>query len=635
MCKKLIVVLTLVLGLVACNGGSGSSSGSGGNPITPEVNYGSTTQLNFTPPSTLLALNDKDSTAAVLVQNTQEPEVKQIKYSVSATDADNITISNGDECSSIAANKSCVLKLNVPQGSKAGSIKIVATNPNSVKRSAVAINQPVIGVEQVMYNDTVSGANGIQFYYYPKLLSDAQELVLNGVVISANAFKFNSVDIVNQQGKSFNLSQMVLSNNLGAGKPLLAKGDSFQIQVTLPTYSGDVNQKFFLKLSNIDKDGNVLGSVITAYSQEFDIISNGGILTPLTTAVYLNQQTPTQSITLINNGNQEITNLSVSNFDTHNITVTVDKDTLAAGQTGVIKLTQNNFSVQPYYTTLTLSYHDGQQYRTQTLIVYANLNPGSPVNPGPQASDAQLVRFTPDNGNFHATTATPATKIVTLQNIGGYIQNNFKFSGLPSGFALSPNAGDSNSCMVTGDQVTKPLGVGESCNAVLSYTSMTAVPESDATLTITHEYTDSGQTYTGQSFAFPINYRVTQAVANLVTDKSDYLFASNGHTTDKKSIIISNLGDGSATGIIYSLVSDKYDDGKSDAFLYGSKTTITCGEIIAAGSSCSYPITFSVYIGGGYRTPFNGTFSYEYLPYSGAAKLSASVALLGEVIFPR
>lgn len=188
----------------------------------------------------------------MVVSNSGSQTVSNISYtltsSVGGGSSATIDSNSAKSCSRVDGNGQCVLKLDIPVGTVAGSFSISASNTNPVAGSgmkssiastnknavvsdinglsAANVSNP-IGLQQAAYN-TISGPNGVTLNFFNTVIAGTPYILITGVVLSNNTGTFNTVTLVDASGHALP-NQQVVSGNLGAGLPSLSQGATFAI----------------------------------------------------------------------------------------------------------------------------------------------------------------------------------------------------------------------------------------------------------------------------------------------------------------------------------------------------------------------------------------------------------------------
>ncbi len=607
---KWLAPLSAAVLVAACSGGGSVTNAGGGS----NNNTGSLDNLSMVAPSAYPA--GMAASVPVVVTNNGSESINNLSYSIdsaSNTTDGTITIqaASASSCRVIAAKASCTLMAEIAAtpASHPGSFSVTTSQGaaksgvrTSLSSTTLAVNVNV-GLVQMPTN-TSSGADGLTLYYPSAVVgneSGATQLIITAVVTSANAGSFNTINLVDANGNP--LSYTILSGNSGTGMSNLPYGSIVSFLVTVPNGGSQVqfaaqtqqNAEVVSTASNSNTVGVTNPAVPTGIMQ---VSPNYFDLTPTNES---------QTITLNNNGNGPISNLSFSLTSPLTELSNSCGSTLAAGSSCQYVVKFNKDIPKAGTSGVTISYNDGTAIQSSTATVnYTGVDPIAGLT------------ITSNNPNFDFTTRTKTptqTSLVTLTNSGNSSESGFSFNSVSH---FSTNTTDvTNPCLAS-----TVLEVGSSCNINLVYTNSTLTSPTTADVQVNYNYgQDSRSTYS----TIKVTYQTLQSMAILGLAPKPVTFANilnNGVDSNLQQLTLTNTGDDTPSGISSTLTG-------SDAVLFN---TNVCAAVFAAGgSSCN--ITFGAANSGVAAGSKTATFTVNYTPYTGASTTSnTSTTLNGQVV---
>lgn len=594
----------------------------------------------------------KELYVPVLVTNTSNATLSNVVYSIpTSTNTTGSTISVTDDsqanCATLTSGQVCQLTIHiVPNGvvakqNTAQHLQDVASAANNVGSFQVLAQNNQLHAEKAVYIGLVDvppstgvGADGIALLYNPTLISGNSckvnsytSALITMVVTSENVGQFNTLQIVDTNDNI--LAYEVLTGNSGEGMTSLTVGSVVTLAVEVPCGSTQLVFKPLLKSDN-DEISNGEGQ-----NQVIEVIPptvNQASLSVLPSLVNLNESTPTQVITIVNNGNASATSLNITTGN-H---ITREENTcgsnLSAGASCSYIVSFDASQPIVGTTTSNVSYNDNQA--DQNLNVVINYRGKTP-----------FVGLTLSSNNFtytfNATTESPIyASVVTITNAGEVLP--LTLANLPTlqYFDISTTAGTANNC--TANQVLQP---GDSCNILVTYNNATASSGS-AEMTIGYNYTDIDSTPQTGKTSVNLNYNTVQSLAvlsygsfqqdssrklpnsSLLAGNSGSTYGfdgilNNGVDSNRQTITITNLGQVPATAVNvlspdqpYSIISNR------------------CGATIARGANCQVLVAFGPVGPNESAGTKVSNLLTNYLPYSTAATTtSISTKLTGNVYF--
>ncbi len=578
--------------LAAC-GGAGSCA----NCVTPTPN--ANLALTFTAPAAYPAGIATD--VPVMVTNTSNVTASNLIYSIDATTnttGGTITISAASQaaCANLAAQQSCQLVAQVAANpvSHPGSFSVVATSSstqstlnkvaNFFKLNTTTTNLADASVGLVaLPTNTQTGANGITLYYPTTALAESgingTNIMVTAIVTSANAGGFNTINLVDGNGKLLNFT--VLTGNSGNDMSNLPVGSIVTFWVNIPQSSSQL-QFQAQTATTTGGTSTPVGDPSTSTNSNTVTLAastaSAGILNILPNYFSLTTNYESQIITLTNTGNGELSAIAI-NPSAPLITLSNNcAATLAAGAT----------------CQYTVGFDKTQPIAGTSLVTVNYTSAGTPssstatVNYTGRVAVAGLTISSGTNPNFDFTSRTAAgsqsmTSQVTLTNTGSDTETLSSFSP-PTYFSLNTTGVTGTAC-TTGMELTK----GASCNINLVYTNPTATPSATTAVTVNYNYTVLGEVKTASS-SVGLTYQTLQSLASLTVSPATISFATpvlnNAFDSSLQTITISNNSDTNATSVVETLSGTN-----SGLFNIVTKTS-DCTATLAAGDSCTLKIQF-------------------------------------------
>ena len=607
---KWLAPLSAAVLVAACSGGGSVTNAGGGS----NNNTGSLDNLSMVAPSAYPA--GMAASVPVVVTNNGSESINNLSYSIdsaSNTTDGTITIqaASASSCRVIAAKASCTLMAEIAAtpASHPGSFSVTTSQGaaksgvrTSLSSTTLAVNVNV-GLVQMPTN-TSSGADGLTLYYPSAVVgneSGATQLIITAVVTSANAGSFNTINLVDANGNP--LSYTILSGNSGTGMSNLPYGSIVSFLVTVPNGGSQVQFA-----AQTQQNAEV---VSTASNSNTVVVTNPavptGIMQVSPNYFDLTPTNESQTITLNNNGNGPISNLSFSLTSPLTELSNSCGSTLAAGSSCQYVVKFNKDIPKAGTSGVTISYNDGTAIQSSTATVnYTGVDPIAGLT------------ITSNNPNFDFTTRTKTptqTSLVTLTNSGNSDETGFSFNSVPH---FSTNTtGVANPCLPA-----TVLSSGSSCNINLVYTNSTLTPPTTANVQVNYNYGQDGRS--SQS-TISVTYQTLQSMAILGLAPNPVTFANivnNGADSNTQQLTLTNTGDDTPSGISSTLTG-------SDAVLFN---TDECAAAFGAGvSSCN--ITFGPANSGVTAGSKAATFTVNYTPYTGASTTSnTSTTLNGQVV---
>lgn len=624
-----IIFLSGLLLLSCGGGGGGSSNGSGGNDPA---------NLVLMAPSQISSSTSGNFGYITIINPTAEA-ITGVSYTIYDTfgSGNNVSInsSSASSCSTIAAKSMCILKVNVPAKTIAGSFRVAAANSSAAVANisatgGISSSYP-IGIGQAQYSNEAN-ADGITLQYYHKIIARTQYVVVSGIVTSSRAGTFNNVVLVNNTNVPL-VGQQVISGNLGAGAANLVQGNDFAILLEAP--SGlSATQTIKVKTEEVAADGTVSNEHISSSSNTLVTTTGRGIANLLPNAIYLSADNPEQTLTISNTGVLPI-QIQQLVADSSNIGITFTPTVVPANGSVTAIFTLLNTTVDATSGNFNLTYDNGVETIEEVGVVGQNIDPAAtipPLNSSESPVAGMIAVFYPDDNFFTTTNTGRVTRQLTLTNSGNTIENNITLT-LPTNFTIS--AGNSNSCTVT--QESSPATIadnliesGGNCNVTVIYTNTTATAQNSDSISITYDYANGIASPTPTTVG--VDYQVTQSTANLnILPLSPQVYTSivNDNLTVSNAImyLVGNSGDTAATNIAFGFSGN-------DARLFSTIAGGSCvsGGEIAIDGTCTINTQFGPAANGTATGTKTATFNVNYVPYvGGATDTTNDVTVIGSV----
>lgn len=476
-------------------------------------------------------------TAYLTMTNTSATNATNLYYRI--PDATNytgatITVNNGvgnNPCVNIAAGQSCTFPAYIAANSHPGSFTVTATpdggvvsgklqgiwnsltSDKSLQANTLYLTAN-IGLTALAAN-TEPGANGVSFLYASVIAANQNgETLLSivGVVNSATAGEFNTINLTDVTGKSLNFSP--LSGNSGSGLANLSYGSIVTFLLRIP--AGKSSYEFYAQTV---KDGAVvnLGTVVHPITL---VSSSQGVLIvqPTSFALSTKNNYESQVLTYSNIGNAPITGLTLPTADPLSVVGTTCGSTLAPA---------NSIGSSCTYT---VSYQAAAGSSGQGNLTATSTDGGSAVSNYTYEGLDPTTGLTVTSGSnptftFKTTNWLPEmSSQVTLTNTGNVAENNFTFT-VPTYFSIKAGTSGTPCVVTSGNVVTNTLAAnGGQCTLTLTYTNSTALnPPATANLLVNYSYngTPASQVSVG------LTYSTDQVAAPLITTVSPANNATN------------------------------------------------------------------------------------------------------------
>lgn len=297
-----LTIINLLV-LTACGAGGGSSSPTPDTPITPQTDI---TKISIASSWNIPTL-DIPSQSYVLVKNNANTTATNLQYNLVSTTniATDVTIdpTSLSQCSTIQANGSCNLILDVPANAVTTGVvlnisnKINSLNFKSIQNLLTDTQvSSYMGINPITYNNLPTNADGITLVYPHSIDSSRDSTILvEAIVTSSQAGSFNTINLVDANGNT--LPATVISGNSGQGASNLMQGDIVTFSLTIP--SGTQSLSFYPQTYMTDPKGQVSGLTTATTGQIIDTTS-GAIpqIQPFT--ISLSSENLSQDVTIHN-----------------------------------------------------------------------------------------------------------------------------------------------------------------------------------------------------------------------------------------------------------------------------------------------------------------------------------------------
>lgn len=628
----------LALATLAACGGSGSCppNGSGGNS-------GELT-LKLTAPNQYPAEQPFAVTAYLTMTNTSNVNATNLSYDV--PNASNytgvaITVQNGvtnNPCTNILAGASCTFPAVIAANAHPGSFTVTATPNGSASQSTVkklwnSLKSDMglqagtlsltanIGLTSLPANSN-SGANGISFLYSNTIAANESGdtlLSVVGVVNSASAGNFNTINLTDQSGNPLNFT--VLSGNSGQGSTNLARGSIVTFLLKIPASA--VGSTFNFYAQTVDNNGGgssdqgTIANPVTVGTAAAGVLVIQPTNFSLTAPAY-----ESQIITFTNIGNGAISSLNIPTPDSPLYMISNNcASTLTAGAICTYRLgshAEAGFSGDAGFSA---SYNNGTTTNSVAAQVhYSGLDPvaGISVTSGDNPSL-----------NFVASTEISSkSSQLTLANTGNVSESNFVFT-VPNYFTLTAGT-TGTACSLSGNTVTSVLAKDTSCTLTLTYSNGTITAQQIASLLVYYKYhgIDAPQT------SKVLTYETVLASGIIQVTPLSYTYPNiraNGSMSESQVFVYTNIGTGTATNVtadlpnpeVFSIVpsvpSAANDCGSSITSLAPSAT---CQVTVQFGSTTTTQASYNKQL----------QVSYESMPST--TPVSANANISGTVLAP-
>ena len=573
-----------------------------------------------------------------------------------------------DENGNTIPNRSCFLKLSVPESTIAGGTVVTATSSSG----AEAATPLAIGVQQVAYTESAN-ANGVGLYFYPKAQYSASGvpfILVTAVVQSPNVGDVNTIELVDENGNTIP-NQVVTSGNSGPGKPALQMGDVIEISVPLPQ-GADLTQNIKVQTSYQTLTNSVINNIANKLSLKSSALNSTNNTSTGTTVyslqtqgnninlqftpnqIYLTANNPIQYGYLYNLGDLTASQIQV-NSSSPNVLVTAANDILNGQR--VIKVTyaliDTNVSSTSNTVTVTANNPAGQT-ETSTGGTNQNVNPLPVPTPIPDPVLPKLTVTT--NADVAAGAECRNVTITAPSSVSSNIPVTVNVNPVAAssyGFGSSPTSGsfsNTASCTIQASRSSCTITDGNGLCAAngTAGTSFTATASgySNGTLPVTIMNqisasvgcgyplpgTDTASSCTAVSASIPTalssNLNVTFSIPTGNTGSSSYYFSSayGGATSSTTSCIIT-AGMTNCNSTL--LLCAGTNTNNTSVPVTVSATGYTESAVQVSGSNPKYLFTTDATYTGDLKTAGNGTDGYD-----GANKLCQAAASSGSVTSP-
>lgn len=568
----------LMIGLSACGGGSVVGNQENNSPTQTNLSVVAPNQYpaGVATVAYLTIVNNSSTTASNLTFDVPIPT------NFTGTSV-NVLPDSAQACSSIPANGSCILSVQIGANSKTGSFQVVASTgatPNSFTSEIKSLlgfsSQQFVLTANIGLTDipgnTQSGANGISFLYSSNVVPSSSGATMVSVVAVVNqnaGNNFNTIQLTTSNGTPLDFS--VLSGNSGSGLTNLEPGSIVTFTLSIPPGASSP-YNFYAKTledSTVVGQGSVANPIIIANAAT-------GILTVQPTYFSLSASSSnTQTLTYTNTGDATISGLAIQPPQSP---ISISQNdcgaTLAVGSSCNIIVVSAAASSATGSGSIIATYAGGNP-------VISNYNySGGNVQNG-------LVVSSTNNFSFTATTTSSvaATKL-TIQNTGNVAESNFIFSFAPNQyFSLSQENGDT--CVLTGNVVTNALVGGDSCVLTLTYNN-SSLSAGLTSMIVNYTYGNTQPSNITQTLA----WQTTTSGATLNVSPSSYYFGpiiANNSESKTQSFTITNNGPNAITTINFQSMM-----GFASYFTLESGGIGGCASAVplANGATCTFNINF-------------------------------------------
>lgn len=637
-CKyiKMWIVSVILTVLTACSG-----SGSCQQPFEKIIT--NNLILKLTAPNQYPAGVATPITAYLTITNTSDVNASNLYYAIPAESnytGVTITVANGgsNPCWSVTAYSNCTFPVTIAANAKTGSFTVTATSngsgtQNSFSRLISKIKSTLnlqnttltltanIGLTNVPPN-TNDGTNGISFLYSNTIAAnESGETLISvvGIVNSASAGNFNTINLTDQNGNLLNFT--VSSGNSGTGASNLTQGSIVTFLLRVPA--------------------SATGSTFNFYAQTVDnngggMINQGNIANPITvgsaaSGVLIVQPTnfnltspnnESQVVTFTNIGNGPVTNLNIPTPANPLYQISSNcGSTLAAGASCTYILGSH---AEPGFsgdTGFTANYNNGTSNVTvASQVHYAGANPvaGILVTSG----DNPTLNFVSN------TESISKSSQLTLTNSGNVNESNFVFT-VPEHFMLTTGI-SALPCTLSGTTVTSTLAKGASCTLTLTYSNGNVTTSQSANLLVNYKYhgIDAPQS------SVPLTYQTVQASGLLQVNPASYTYPNiraNDSMSESNVFIYTNIGTGAANNVSVNSALQIAQGNPTVFHVIPSTPSAAndCGSnltILAPGATCQVTVQFGPNASGS-----DGTYTkqlqvnYESIPFAAPVTISATV----------
>lgn len=509
-----ILVITAFIPLSSCGGAASANVSNDGTSIY--MIDGSASNLTFTTPYLIPSTSSSQATGYVQVSNLTNVAINSVTYSINGVIGDpvlGVTLANnGSNCSDIESGASCFLIVNVESGSNSSSVMVSSSNAlsnldinkkllgqMSIKANGYSTsknNFNVVGIQSTDFADVV-GADGINLYYYTRVLKDTPYVIISGVVTSQAVGKFNNVVLIDSRGNALE-SQSILSGNLGVGAPDLVQGSTFTLQLAVP--SGINSEDFKLQIEEESTTGATnIQTGIASYN--LMTVRQQAIVSVTPARITLSSTLNNNVLSLANIGDVTATNLQVTSLSDNLEVTPLPMDTLESSSSTTFTVSIKDLSqIVNGNNVLVVNYNNGES----DISFGINVNITGANQPGPTPLPGLNLTFSPDNNFYTTSEVGTSSRTVTITNQGNSNETNFEFT-LPDNFTLAPS-GTSQDCDIgDSNQITSVLVPNESCTVLVTYANFIPTTQSMGVITVNYNYGSTGSA----SAQVAVNYMVT------------------------------------------------------------------------------------------------------------------------------
>lgn len=631
--KYTIAIATATAVLLSACGGTGSCPPDGSNG-------GKLPTLKLTAPNQYPAGLSSPITAYLTMTNTSSVNANNLYYSIpSETNYTGVAISvaNGsvNPCLSIAAHQSCTFPVVIGANANPGSFTVTAT-PNGATTQSSGLFSKLINKLGLTANNTLSltanigltdlgvnsnsGANGISFLYNNVISADESGdtlISVVGVVNSASAGSFNTINLTDQSGNLLNFT--VVSGNSGNGASNLSLGSIVTFLLKIPSSASNSTFNFYaqtLENSELVSQGTIANPITVGSF-------NSGVLVIQPTNFSLSTPSyESQVITFTNIGNGPISALSIPNPQSPLYQISNNcGSSLAAGASCTYIVGSHAEAGFSGDAGISASYNSGSGVNSVSAQVhYSGADPVAGISVS--SGDNPTLNFVSN------TESTVKSSQLTLTNTGNVSESNFVFT-VPQYFTLASGT-SGTPCILSGNTVTTVLNKNSTCTLTLTYTNGT-ITNGSQTSSLKVDYKYHG--FNAPQSSIPLTYQTVLASGLLSVNPSIYSYPNiraNGNMSESKVFIYTNIGTGTASNIsattllggaaIFQIIPSS----PSDANDCGSNVTT-----LAPGAQCQVTVQFGpAYAEGNESSPLSA--SYESMPSTTPVKTDA--ALSGTVL---
>lgn len=554
-------LLPLLATVLASCGGSGGSASGGETPGNNDVVNQS---VSIVAPVQYPDSNSLAQVVPVLIYNNGTTDVTSPSFNIANNTTQAQLSIESSQCATIPAGGSCQLNISAA-GGHSGSFRVVSGSSYATVGFVDASSSQAIGI------------NGVTALYPAAVTLNSTgtttPMIMSLYVNSKNAGNFNAITLNDINGNP--LSYKTLSANNCTTCSNLKYGDVVTLEIDLPNTS-DMYQ-FTLQPQLNGKNVYAPTGINTIFLR-----SGVAVLQMQPSVVKLIPSSPTQTITVRNNGNGPASNMSiVAGTASSTSPLTISNNTCG---------TTLNVESSCSYTVG----YDSSQPQRGTSSVTLNYNYSASKAALPLTSTVQYTGLVASHGlkivnnnnpNFAytSTTANPTqTDTVTLTNTGTSRESNISIMvPSPRIFSLSNAGVTTNPCPAASNFA---LESGASCNLKLTYNNTSATSGANAFL-VTYNYLGLNNVSSSDAISFMATWNTKKSQAILNLSQTSYNFGSiynNGTSSATQTFTLTNNGDESA---MFSMNSLSLESSVKIA-------STTCASSLSAGSSCTITLKF-------------------------------------------